>query len=94
VQCCLAFYEGATNKSDLLARISGYQEPGVTLKPEAQKTLALVNGLSDGNFKRIVLADPYLKKYFFIYDQNHIYRISRDLGDKVDVVVEQFKKQE
>ena len=94
VQCCLAFYEGATNKSDLLARISGYQEPGVTLKPEAQKTLALVNGLSDGNFKRIVLADPYLKKYFFIYDQNYIYRISRDLGDKVDVVVEQLKKQE
>jgi hypothetical protein len=41
-----------------------------------------------------VLADPYLKKHFFIYDQNHVYRISRDLGDKEDVVVEQFKKQE
>lgn len=94
VECCLAFYEGSTNKSDLLARISGAQEPGATLKPEAQKTLALVNGLSDGNFKRIVLADPYLKKFFFIYDQNYVYRISRDLGDKVDVVIEQFKKQE
>ncbi|QWD59703.1 hypothetical protein [Polynucleobacter sp. MWH-UH35A] len=94
VECCLAFYEGTTNKSDLLARISGAQEPGGILKPDAQKTLALVNGLSDGNFKRIVLADPYLKKYFFIYDQNYVYRISRDLGDKVDVVIEQFKKQE
>ena len=94
VECCLAFYEGATNKADLIARISGAQEPGAILKQDAQKTLALVNGLSDGNFKRIVLADPYLKKYFFIYDQNYVYRISRDLGDKVDVVIEQFKKQE
>jgi hypothetical protein len=93
VQCCLAFYEGATTKADLLARISGAQDP-ITLKPEAQKTLALVNGLSEGNFKRIVFADPYLKKYFFIYDQNHVYRISRDLGDRADVVVELFKKQE
>ena len=94
VQCCLAFYEGATTKADLLARISGAQDSGATLKPEAQKTLALINGLSDGNFKRIVFADPFLKKYFFIYDQNYVYRISRDLGDKVDVVIEQFKKQE
>jgi hypothetical protein len=94
VQCCLAFYEGATTKSELLARISGAQDQSVTLKPEAQKTLALINGLSDGNFKRIVFVDPYLKKYFFIYDQNYVYRISRDLGDKVDVVVEPFKKQE
>jgi hypothetical protein len=94
VQCCLAFYEGATNKSDLIARISGAQEPGVVLKPEAQKNFALASGLSDGNFKRIVLADPYLRNYFFIYDQNYVYRISRDLGDKVDVVIEQFKKQE
>jgi hypothetical protein len=93
VQCCLAFYEGATTKADLLARISGAQDP-ITLKPEAQKTLALVNGLSEGNFKRIVFADPYLKKYFFVYDQNHVYRISRDLGDRADVVVELFKKQE
>ena len=94
VQCCLAFYEGATTKADLLARISGAQDSGVTLKPEAQKTLAFINGLSEGNFKRIVFADPFLKKYFFIYDQNYVYRISRDLGDKVDVVIEQFKKQE
>ena len=94
VQCCLAFYEGATTKADLFARISGAQDSGVNLKPEAQKTLALINGLSEGNFKRIVLADPFLKKYFFIYDQNYVYRISRDLGDKVDVVIEQFKKQE
>lgn len=94
VQCCLAFYEGATTKADLLARISGAQDSGATLKPEAQKTLALINGLSDGNFKRIVFADPFLKKYFFIYDQNYVYRISRDLGDKVDVVIEQFKKQD
>lgn len=94
VQCCLAFYEGATTKADLLARISGAQESGASLKPEAQKTLALVDGLSEGNFKRIVFADPYLKKYFFIYDQNRVYRISRDMGDKVDVVIEQFKKQE
>jgi hypothetical protein len=94
VQCCLAFYEGATTKADLLTRISGAQDSGVTLKPEAQKTLTLINGLSEGNFKRIVFADPFLKKYFFIYDQNYVYRISRDLGDKVDVVIEQFKKQE
>ena len=94
VQCCLAFYEGATTKSDLLVRIAGAQEHEVVPKPETQKTLALVNGLSDGNFKRIVFADPFLKKYFFIYDQNHVYRISRDLGDKADVVIEQFKKQE
>ena len=94
VQCCLAFYEGATTKSDLLVRIAGAQEHEVVPKPETQKTLALVNGLSDGNFKRIVFADPFLKKYFFIYDQNQVYRISRDLGDKADVVIEQFKKQE
>ncbi|QWD64672.1 hypothetical protein [Polynucleobacter sp. MWH-UH2A] len=94
VQCCLAFYEGATTKADLIARISGAQDPGASLKPESQKTMALLSGLSEGNFKRIVFADPYLKKYFFIYDQNYVYRISRDLGDKADVVVEQFKKQE
>ena len=78
----------------LLARISGAQDTAATLKPEAQKTLTMVNNLSEGNFKRIVFADPFLKKYFFIYDQNFVYRISRDLGDKADVVIEQFKKQE
>jgi hypothetical protein len=93
LQCCLAFYEGATSKADLVARISGAQDP-ITLKPEAQKTLGLINSLSEGNFKRIVFADPSLKKYFFINDQNFVYRISRDLGDKVDVVVEQYKRQE
>jgi len=94
VQGSLAFYEGSTTKSDLLARIAGAQDASAVLKPEAQKTLALVNGLSEANFKRIVFTDPYLKKYFFIYDQNFVYRITRDLGDKVDVVVEQFKKQD
>ena len=93
LQCCLAFYEGATSKADLVARVSGAQDP-ITLKPEAQKTLGLINSLSEGNFKRIVFADPNLKKYFFINDQNFVYRISRDLGDKVDVVVEQYKRQE
>ena len=93
LQCCLAFYEGATSKGDLIARISGAQDP-ITLKPEAQKNLGLINNLSEGNFKRIVFADPALKKYFFINDQNFVYRISRDLGDKVDVVVEQYKRQE
>ena len=93
LQCCLAFYEGATSKADLIARISGAQDP-VTLKPEAQKNLGLINNLSEGNFKRIVFTDPALKKYFFINDQNFVYRISRDLGDKVDVVVEQYKRQE
>ena len=93
LQCCLAFYEGATSKADLIARISGAQDP-ITLKPEAQKNLGLINNLSEGNFKRIVFADPALKKYFFINDQNFVYRISRDLGDKVDVVVEQYKRQE
>ena len=93
LQCCLAFYEGATSKADLVARISGAQDP-ITLKPEAQKTLGLINSLSEGNFKRIVFADPNLKKHFFINDQNFVYRISRDLGDKVDVVVEQYKRQE
>ncbi len=93
LQCCVAFYEGATNKTDLFARISGVQDP-ITLKPEAQKTLGLINNLSEGNFKRIVFADPNLKKYFFISDQNFVYRISRDLGDKVDVAIEQYKRQE
>ena len=93
LQCCLAFYEGATSKADLVARISGAQDP-ITLKPEAQKALGLINSLSEGNFKRIVFADPVLKKHFFINDQNFVYRISRDLDDKVDVVVEQYKRQE
>lgn len=94
ITCCPAFYEGSITKADLLARIPGAQDLSVAVKPENQKTLALVNSLSDGNFRKIVLADPFLKKYFFIYDQNFVYRISRDLGDKADLVVEPFKKKE
>ena len=94
ITCCPAFYEGSITKADLLARIPGAQDLSIAVKPENQKTLALVNSLSDGNFRKIVLADPFLKKYFFIYDQNFVYRISRDLGDKADLVVEPFKKKE
>ena len=94
ITCCPAFYEGSITKADLLARIPGAQDLSVAVKPENQKTLALVNSLSDGNFRKIVLADPFLKKYFFIYDQNFVYRINRDLGDKADLVVEPFKKKE
>jgi hypothetical protein len=93
IQCCPAFYEGSTSKSDLLQRIQ-QQTPNAATKADQQKTLEIVNALSEGNFKRIVLADPLLRTYFFIYDQNFIYRINRDLGDNASVVVEQFKRPE
>ena len=93
IQCCPAFYEGSTSKAELLARI---QEPAVNtaVKGDQQKTLEMVKALSEGNFKKIVLADPFLRKYFFIYDQNTIYRINRDLGDNAELVLEPFRKQE
>ena len=93
IQCCPAFYEGSTSKAELLARI---QEPvaGSVAKGDQQKTADIVKALSEGNFKRIVLADPFLRKYFFIYDQNTIYRINRDLGDNAELVIELFRKQE
>jgi hypothetical protein len=93
IQCCPAFYEGSTSKAELLERI-GQPAPNVALKGDQQKTLDIVKALSEGNFKKIVLADPFLRKYFFIYDQNTIYRISRDLGDSAELVVEPFRKQE
>ena len=93
IQCCPAFYEGSTSKSDLLQRIQ-QQTPNAGTQADQQKTLEIVNGLSEGNFKKIVLADPLLRPYFFIYDQNFIYRINRDLGDNAKVVVEQFKRPE
>jgi hypothetical protein len=93
IQCCPAFYEGFTSKADLLERIQK-QTPAAAAKADQQKTLETVKALSDGNFKKIVLADPFLRKYFFIYDQNWVYRINRDLGDNADLVLEQFKKQE
>jgi hypothetical protein len=93
IQCCPAFYEGFTSKVDLLERIQK-QTPAAAAKADQQKTLETVKALSDGNFKKIVLADPFLRKYFFIYDQNWVYRINRDLGDNADLVLEQFKKQE
>lgn len=93
IQCCPAFYEGSASKSDLLQRIQ-QQDPNAGTQAEQQKTLEAVKALSEGNFKRIVLADPLLRKYFFIYDQNFIYRINRDLGDNANVVVEQFKRSE
>jgi hypothetical protein len=93
IQCCPAFYEGSTSKSDLLQRIQ-QQTPNTATKADQQKTLEILNALSEGNFKRIVLADPLLRAYFFIYDQNFIYRINRDLGDNASVVVEQFKRPE
>jgi hypothetical protein len=93
IQCCPAFYEGSTSKSDLLQRIQ-QQTPNTATKADQQKTLEILNALSEGNFKRIVLADPLLRTYFFIYDQNFIYRINRDLGDNASVVVEQFKRPE
>lgn len=93
IQCCPAFYEGSSSKAELLARI---QESAANsaVKSDQQKTIELVNGLSEGNFKKIVLADPFLRKYFFIYDQNTIYRINRDLGDNAELVLEPFRKQE
>ena len=60
IKCCPAFYEGTTTKLDLLARLGD--------NPEMQKSFPIVNGLGEGNFKKIVLADPFLRKYFFIYD--------------------------
>ena len=86
IKCCPAFYEGTTTKVDLLTRLGD--------NPEAQKDFALVNGLGEGNFKKIVLADPFLRKYFFIYDQSFVYLISRDMGDKAALQIEQFKKLE
>ena len=94
IVCCPAFYEGTITKSDLLARIPGANDLSTPLKPDTQKTLAMVQAMGEGNFRKIVLADPFLKKYFFIYDQNLVYRINRDLGDKADLVIEPFKKKE
>jgi hypothetical protein len=93
IQCCPAFYEGSTSKTDLLQRVE-QQTPNTGTQADQQKTLETVKALSEGNFKRIVLADPLLRTYFFIYDQNFIYRINRDLGDNASVVVEQFKRSE
>ena len=93
IQCCPAFYEGSTSKTDLLQRLQ-QQTPNAATQADQQKTLEIVKALSEGNFKRIVLADPLLRTYFFIYDQNFIYRINRDLGDNANVVVEQFKRPE
>ena len=93
IQCCPAFYEGSTSKTDLLQRLQ-QQTPSAATQADQQKTLETIKALSEGNFKRIVLADPVLRTYFFIYDQNFIYRINRDLGDNANVVVEQFKRPE
>jgi hypothetical protein len=93
IQCCPAFYEGSTSKTELLDRV-GQAAPNAALKGDQQKILDIVKALSEGNFKKIVLADPFLRKYFFIYDQNTIYRINRDLGDGAELVVEPFRKQE
>jgi hypothetical protein len=94
VKCCPAFYEGSTNKAELLTRVQAQQALLETPTIESQKTAALANKLGQGNFKKIVLADPFLRKYFFIYDQNYVYRISRDVGDKSAFIFEQFKRQE
>jgi hypothetical protein len=93
IQCCPAFYEGSSSKADLLQRVQ-QQAPTAGTQADQQKTLETIKALSEGNFKRIVLADPLLRTYFFIYDQNVIYRINRDLGDNANVVVEQFKRSE
>ena len=93
IQCCPAFYEGSTSKTDLLQRIQ-QQTPNAGTQADQQKTFEAIQSLSEGNFRRIVLADPLLRTYFFIYDQNFIYRINRDLGDNASVVVEQFKRAE
>jgi hypothetical protein len=93
IQCCPAFYEGSTSKAALLERVQ-QQNSNAGFQADQQKTLEVIQALSEGNFKRIVLADPLLRTYFFIYDQNIIYRINRDLGDNASVVVEQFKRPE
>jgi hypothetical protein len=94
VKCCPAFYEGSTNKAELLARMQAQQVLLETPTIDTFLNKALVNNLGQGNFKKIVLADPFLRKYFFIYDQNYVYRISRDVGDKSAFIFEQFKRQE
>ena len=94
VRCCPAFYEGSTNKAELLTRMQAQQALLETPTIDSQKIAALVNNLGQGNFKKIVLADPFLRKYFFIYDQNYVYRIGRDVGDKSAFIFEQFKRQE
>ena len=94
VKCCPAFYEGSTNKAELLARMQAQQALLETPTINAYLTKALVNNLGQGNFKKIVLADPFLRKYFFIYDQNYVYRVGRDVGDKTAFIFEQFKRQE
>ena len=94
VKCCPAFYEGSTNKAELLTRMQAQQASPETPTIDSQKTAALVNNLGQGNFKKIVLADPFLRKYFFIYDQNYVYRVGRDVGDKSPFIFEQFKRQE
>jgi hypothetical protein len=93
IQCCPAFYEGSTSKTDLLQRVQ-QQNPNAGTQADQQKTFDAIQSLSEGNFRRIVLADPLLRTHFFIYDQNFIYRINRDLGDNASVVVEQFKRSE
>ncbi|QWD95028.1 hypothetical protein C2759_02510 [Polynucleobacter sp. MG-Unter2-18] len=94
VKCCPAFYEGSTNKAELLARMQAQQALLETPTIDSQKIVVLVNNLGQGNFKKIVLADPFLRKYFFIYDQNYVYRVGRDVGDKSPFIFEQFKRQE
>lgn len=94
VKCCPAFYEGSTNKAELLTRIQTQQALPANSAIDFQKMTALVNNLGQDNFKKIVIADPFLRKYFFIYDQNYVYRISRDMGDKTSFMIEQFKRQE
>jgi hypothetical protein len=94
VKCCPAFYEGSTNKTELLTRMQAQQALLETPTIDAYLTKSLVNNLGQGNFKKIVLADPFLRKYFFIYDQNYVYRVGRDVGDKSPFIFEQFKRQE
>ena len=94
VKCCPAFYEGSTNKAELLTRMQSQQALLETPSIDTYLTKALMNNLGQGNFKKIVLADPFLRKYFFIYDQNYVYRVSRDVGDKTAFIFEQFKRQE
>ena len=60
IQCCPAFYEGSTSKTDLLQRVQ-QQNPNAGTQADQQKTFEAIQSLSEGNFRRIVLADPLLR---------------------------------
>lgn len=92
LRCCSAFYEGGVSKADLLMRLPVVQDPSTPLKLADQKESTLIKGLSEGSFKKIILVDPVPKNYYFLHDQNFIYRISRDPDAQSSLLIEQFRR--